>query len=141
MPNRVKHAKKELTQLSHDFIRRRDSLTPAEIGGYCFDCGKLVYGQQFQCGHWITDASGGALLRYHPFNMNGQAGGCNCGYRQEEVKINYTLKMIEKYSIERVNKLRQLKNKTIKADIIWYEQMIELYKEGNQQKIVDFLEQ
>lgn len=139
MPARVKRAKKELEILSHTYIRKRDGIN-GEIKGYCFDCGKYSEGQQFQAGHFEPSGSCGALLRYHPHNMHGQNGGCNTQYQQEKVKIDYTFKMLEKYGIERVNKIRQLKHKSIKADIIFYEKMIELYKEGNEQKIVDFLE-
>ncbi len=140
MPARVKRAIKELVELSHIFVRRRDSINENEIGGHCFDCGKLVFARDFQCGHWIPDSTGGALLRYHPQNMHGQASGCNCGYNQEMVKINYTLAMEKKYGLARVQELRQLKNKSIKADIIFYDTLISLYKQGNQQNIIDWLE-
>lgn len=140
MPARIKRAKKRLEELSHTFVRRRDSIQEDRIGGKCFDCGKYIEGQQFQAGHWQPSGSCGTLLRYHPWNMHGQAAGCNCGYRQEEVKINYTLAMLEKYGKENVDKLLSLKNKSVKADIFWYEKMIELYEAGNEQTIVDFLE-
>ena len=139
MPNRVKHAKKELTLISHTFIRKRDSINPNTIRGYCFDCGKLGEGRDFQAGHWIPDLVGGALLRYHPWNMHGQSGGCNMKFVQERVKINYTLRMIEVYGLTCVNQLKTLKGKSIKVDILFYEKMIELYKVGDEQKIVDYL--
>ena len=131
--------KKELTKLSHDFIRERDSKRKGIIAGNCFDCGLWVEGQQFQAGHFESDSTGGALLRYHPHNIHGQSGGCNMAYSQERVKINYTLKMIDTYGRDYVEKLRQLKNKTIKADIIFYSKMIELYKKGNEKNIVKYL--
>lgn len=140
MPSRVKKAKKDLEKISHDFIRQRDSINDYEIRGYCFDCGLIAEGQQFQCGHWQPSGSSGAILRYHPHNMHGQKGGCNTAWQQEKVKIDYTLNMIKKYGAERVEQLRQLKNRTIKADIIFYERMIELYKEGNEDNIVNYLE-
>jgi hypothetical protein len=140
MPNRIKRAKKELVELSHTFVRKRDSINPPEIKGYCFDCGMLVEGQQFQAGHWIPDSVGGATLRYHPRNMHGQAGRCNCGYQQEWVKINYTNAIIKKYGQEYVNRLMALKQKSIKSDIIFFETLISLYKEGDEQRICDFLE-
>ena len=140
MPNRVKRAKKELVELSHTFIRKRDSINDYEIKGYCFDCGILCEGINFQCGHFEADSVGGALLRYHPHNMHGQFSGCNMKTSQERVKINYTLKMLENYGLTYVNHLRALKNKSIKADILFYEKMVELYKEGDEQKIIDYLE-
>lgn len=140
MPARVKRAKKELEIVSHTFIRKRDSKFPDRIGGYCFDCGEWAEGQQFQCGHFEPSGSSGAILRYHPMNMNGQKGGCNVGYVQERVKINYTLAMIKKYGQDKLNRLRQLKYKTIKADIVFYETMVELYKKGNEEDIISYLE-
>lgn len=136
----IKKLKKELEKISHDFIRKRDSINDYEIGGYCFDCGKLCFGQQFQAGHFEPSGSCGAILRYHPHNMHGQSGGCNCYYRQEQVKINYTMAMIRKYGKKYVDKLRQMKNKTIKADVIFYQTMIDLYKVGDEKKIIKYLE-
>lgn len=138
--NETKKLVYKLVELSHSYIRRRDSIDEDVIGGHCFDCGTLVFGQQFQAGHFIADSVGGALLRYHPHNMHGQSGGCNMKHSQERVKIEYTIKMQEKYGVDYVNHLRQMKNKSIKADSIFYNRMIELYKEGNEQKIIDYLE-
>ena len=140
MPNRIKKAKKDLTLLSHNFIRHRDSINDFEIKGYCFDCGKLCEGSDFQCGHFIPDSVGGALLRYHPHNMHGQASSCNCGYSSEMVKIRYTQAILSKYSESGLNRLLELKNKSIKADILFYNQLIDLYKENDENKIVEFLE-
>ena len=142
MENRVKKAKRDLEKISHDFIRTRDSVQFGlpNIGGYCFDCGKLTTGQNFQAGHWIPSGSGGALLRYHPQNIHGQASGCNCGYNQEMVKINYTRAMTQKYGEKRCSELLGLKNRTIKADILFYLKMIELYTSGDENAIVAFLE-
>lgn len=134
----------KLTKLSHDYIRRRDSKTENKadglIGGYCFDCGNPADGQNFQCGHFVPDSVGGALLRYHPHNMHGQRSGCNMAYQQEKVKIDYTLAMIKKYGKARVVKILQLKHKTVKADVLFYQKLIDLYEEGNEGKIVKYLE-
>lgn len=140
MPARVKRAKKKLEEISHTKIRQRDSINDYEIRGYCFDCGKLAEGSQFQAGHWQPSGSCGAWLRYHPHNMHGQAGGCNCGYQQEKVKIDYTLAMINKYGQSYVEFLRRGRNKTIKADIIFYETMIEMYEhEDWEEDVVTYL--
>ena len=129
----------KLVKVSHDYIRSRDSFNRDEVRGQCFDCDMVTEGQHFQAGHFIPDASGGALLRYHPHNMHGQASGCNMKFVQERVKINYTMKMIERYGLAYVNKLRLLKNKAIKADSIFYSKMIELYEIGDEKKIVSYL--
>lgn len=138
--NEVKKTIAKLVKISHDFIRHRDSTQEYELKGKCFDCGKIAEGQHFQCGHFIPDSVGGAILRFHPHNMHGQASGCNMSFVQERVKIDYTFAMIKKYGKTRVEKLRQLKNKTIKADIIFYNKMIELYEQGDEQDIVYYLE-
>ena len=95
--NPTNKAAKELEEVSHTYIRKRDSKTKDFIGGNCFDCDKYCEGQQFQSGHFSPSGSCGAVLRYHPHNMHGQSGGCNCKYQQEKVKIDYTMRMIKKY--------------------------------------------
>ena len=130
----------KLVKVSHDYIRNRDSLSKDTVGGACFDCGKITYGKNFQAGHFIPDSSGGALLRYHPHNMHGQASGCNMSFVQERVKINYTLAMIRMYGQERLNEIMRLKTKTVKADSIFYSKLIELYQIGREEDIVNFLE-
>lgn len=141
MPNRVKRAKQELVELSHRHIRVRDSVFKDVIAGYCFDCGVFAEERHFQCGHFIADSVGGAILRYHPHNMHGQASGCNMATSQERVKINYTLKMLEKYGLDYVNHLKNLKpNMQFRADILFYEKMVSLYKIGNEEEIVKYLE-
>jgi len=139
MPVRIKRAKAKLVELSHTYVRRRDSTEEDTIAGRCFDCGEYAEGQQFQAGHFLPDGGSGAILRYHPHNMHGQAGGCNMKQVQERVKINYTMRMIDKYGREYVDFLRSLRNKSIKADIIFYEKMIELYEAGDEEEIINYL--
>lgn len=145
MPNRIKSAIKRLKLISHTFVRSRDSYNPDYIKGKCFDCDEEAEGGNFQAGHFVPDSVSGILLRYHPWNMHGQAGGCNMKYRQEQVKINYTLRMLDKYGKEKFDQLMALKNKkdknglSLRADIFFYEKMIELYRAGDEQAIVDYL--
>lgn len=132
-------AKVELYDLSHTYIRERDSSQLGFIAGFCFDCGTYCEGQNFQCGHFIADSKG-AITRYHPHNMHGQFSGCNMKHQQEWVKINYTQKMEDKYGREYVNKLKMMAEKTIKADLTFYQKMIELYTVGDEKAIVNYLE-
>lgn len=132
--------KTKLEKVCHDYIRARDSVMVGGFCGHCFDCGKWSEGQHFQAGHFHPSGSSGAILRYHPHNIHGQASGCNMAFQQERVKINYTLAMINKYGKNYVEKLGQLKQKTIKADCIFYQTMIDLYNEGNEKKIIKYLE-
>ena len=135
----VKKLAKELEKISHDYIRQRDSIKDDKIGGYCVDCGKYKEGQQFQAGHWIPNSKG-VLTRYHPHNMHGQSGGCNCKYQQEFVKINYTFAMQKKYGDEYCKKLKVMSEKIKRVNEIFYKNMIYLYQQGDEQKIVDYLD-
>lgn len=136
-----------LTKISHDFIRKRDSYKHGiedRFAGACFDCGKWAEGKDFQAGHFYDSGGHGAWLRWHPHNMNGQHSGCNMKQRQEKVKIDYTLKMIDKYGREYVDFLKKQKDAGIDADRDFYMTMIELYKEAmntlDDKPIVKFLE-
>lgn len=138
----VKQAKKVLSRISHTFVRERDSADPSIIAGSCFTCGKWCEGGDFQAGHFEPDSTGGALLRFHPHNMHGQGGFC-CNinrHGQQRIAIEYTSRMIKKYGLKYVEKLRALKQKSIKADLPFYLRMIELYERGNEKKIVSYLE-
>lgn len=140
MRNAKQKLEDELEKISHDYIRIRDSKDKHFIGGNCFDCSNWAEGRHFQAGHFVPSGSCGALLRYHPHNMHGQASGCNMKVQQEQVKIRYTFAMIKKYGLKYVDKLRQMKNKSIKADTIFLSKMIELYKKGDEKLIVKYLE-
>lgn len=136
----ISSLKNKLVKVSHDYIRKRDSKEEYEIAGYCFDCGEWAVGQYFQAGHFLPDGGSGAVLRYHPDNMHGQSAGCNMKHQQERVKINYTIKMIDKYGRDYVDFLRHLRQKSIKADRFFYERMISLYQLGDEDEIVKYLE-
>src|ERR1035437_2054544 len=134
----IKRIKNKLVEVSHTYIRRRDSKEPEfRIGGICCTCGKYCEGGDFQAGHYEPDLTGGALLRYHPLNMNGQGGYC-CNinrHGQQKMGNAYTFFMINKHGLKVVENLRALKQKTIKADIIFYQTMLDLYLAGDEKKI------
>lgn len=138
----VKEAKKILYKVSHTYIRRRDSASADIIAGYCFTCGKWCEGSDFHSGHFEPDSTGGALLRYHPENMHGQGGYC-CNinrHGQQRIAIEYYDRMVKKYGLKKVQKLRALKQKSIKADLPFYLKMIELYEKGDEKKIIKYLD-
>lgn len=142
MVDRVKKAKKDLEKISHNYIRERDSKDKGIIAGFCCTCGKWCEGGDFQAGHYEPSSTGGAVLRYHPNNMHGQGGYC-CNinrHGQQRMANAYTMFMIKKYGLKFTEKLRSLKQKTIKADIVFYETMIDLYKQKDEKKIIKFLE-
>ncbi len=135
----VKQAKNVLYDLSHTYIRERDSKDKSFIAGNCFDCGKWCEGGNFQAGHFIPDSKG-FLTRYHPLNMHGQFSGCNMKHQQEYVKINYTFAMIRKYGEAYVQKLKLMSEKSVKADLPIYLTLIDLYKQKDERKIIRYLE-
>ena len=135
----VSQAKNVLYTISHTYIRKRDSKDPDFIAGNCFDCGIWCEGGNFQAGHFIPDSKG-FITRYHPLNMHGQFSGCNMKYQQEKVKINYTMAMIKKYGKAYVDKLILLSNKTVRTNLSIYLKLIDLYREGNEKKIIQYLE-
>lgn len=142
MTEDVKKLKKTLVKLSHDYIRRRDSIMLDRFAGVCCTCGQWCEGGNFQCGHFMPDGSSGALLRYHPKNMHGQGGYC-CNinkHGQQRMGNDYTMFMIQKYGLKYVTKLRSLKNKNIKADFIFYQTLISLYEKGDEKEIIKYLE-
>lgn len=136
----IKLLKKDLEKLSHDFVRERDSVPGEKKKGYCCSCGEYAEGPLFQAGHYRTSGGNGALLRYHPQNMHGQCRDCNCSrYNQENVKVEYARFMHSKYSYKELEQMRLMKQKTINADRYFYEAMTALYKEGDQNEIIKFL--
>ena len=78
---------KELEKISHDFIRKRDSINDYEIGGYCFDCGKLSYGQQFPI--WTLSAKWKLWGHYFAFIH------IICTGNQEVVIVNINKKKLK----------------------------------------------
>lgn len=138
----LKKLKQILTKLSHDFVRERDSIMPPNIGGYCFTCGMLASGSNFQSGHYEPSSTCGALLRWHPLNMHGQCGyKCNINrHGQQKMANEYTMRMISLYGLEKVQELRAMKNRLIQCDRYFLTSMIDLYKQGNQEEIIKFLD-
>ena len=104
----------------------------------CFTSGKPVEGSNCHCGHGIPSAVGGALTRYHPFNLHVQSyhENINLGGNGGE----YYRRQVEKYGQEAVNKLYELKNHSIQADRYFYLTLIDLYREGDELEIIKFLQ-
>lgn len=123
--------KKDLWKLVSDYIRKRDFYV-------CRTCGRTGKGSQIHAGHFIPNASGGALLRYHPQNIYAQCYHCNInlgGNGAEYYRI-----LTSQYGKERVERLFELKNYSIQADRYFYTTMIDLYKAQDEKETVKFLE-
>lgn len=120
--------KKDLWKVVSPFIRSRDK-------NVCITCNK----EAVHAGHFLPSGNCGALLRYHPQNIHGQCYFCNINLGGNGA-VYYT-KMVAKYGQDTVNKLFTIKHQsTIKADEYFYTSLIELYKKGNQEEIIKFLE-
>lgn len=134
---------KTLTDICHLYIKERDSIPGERKKGYCCCCRKLVEGEQFQAGHYRAKASTGILLKWHPWNIHGQCGGCNMWKRQDAVKPEYAEFMRQRYTPSQMDKMLEIKNSRslkIQADKYFFESMIDLYKQGNEEEIIKFIE-
>lgn len=125
--------KKKLWKLVSIKIRQRDKYT-------CFTSGVQVSGSNAHCGHGIPNSVGGALLRYHPYNLHCQSYVENI-HHSGNGGIYYRNQVL-KYGQDKVNKLYELKNYTIKADRYFYNNLIDMYDEFElyEGEIVKFLE-
>jgi len=127
----ISKLKKQLWSLVSLYIRERDYFL-------CITCGRTGQGSQIHAGHMIPNASGGALLRYHPLNIHAQCYHCNINLGSNGAE--YYRVMLARHGKEIMEKLFDFKNHSIQADRYFYTSMIELYKQGNQQEIIKFLE-
>ncbi len=85
------------------FIKIRD-------GWRCFLCGTRAYGRKMHAGHFIEDAVGGVLLRYHEGNVHAECDDCNL--HRADHREAYEKKMIATYGADFVAELRMLIHKT-----------------------------
>lgn len=123
--------KKTLWKLVSEFIRERDFYL-------CRTCGRHGAGSQIHAGHFIPNASGGALLRYHPENIYAQCYHCNINLGGDGANYYRILEL--QYGQDLIKKLFNLKLHSIQADRYFYDSLINLYKNRNQEEIVKFLE-
>lgn len=112
----VQKKKEKLWELCKEVVRKRD-------GNVCVICGASgLIGSNWHTGHLIPSSVCGAHLRYDLRNLHSNCYKCNvqCGgngamyYRALERKYGKTF--VEKIFLE--------KNKSIKADILFYEDKI-----------------
>jgi len=128
--------KKDLWKIVSPYIRNRDDFT-------CFTCGKRVRpyagkAKGIHAGHMFPSGNCGALLRYHPKNLAAQCYFCNINMGGNSAE--YYIRAEKKYGTEYMQSLRAMKQTNIQADRYFYESLIDLYKQGNQEEIIKFLE-
>ena len=103
----------------------------------CFTCDKPIEKSNCQLGHFIPSSVGGAILRYHPNNLRLQCyyDNINLGGNGSE----FYKRLLAQEGQGFIDNLFRLKNRSIKADIIFYKKMIDLYEKGDEKEIVEFL--
>jgi len=127
----ISSLKKTLWKLVSDYIRERDNYL-------CRTCGRHGAGSQIHAGHFIPNASGGALLRYHPENIYAQCYHCNINLGGDGANYYRILEL--QYGQAMIRKLFNLKLHSIQADRYFYVTLIELYKRKDHNEIVKFIE-
>jgi len=125
----INNQKKELWELCKAHTRKK-------YGTACFTCGTIC--GVLHTGHFIPSSVCGALLRYHPHNLATQCEHCNIAL-SGNVNI-YEKRLREKIGDKKVDALFRLKHKSVKADSIFLQTLIDIYKKGDEEKIVAFLE-
>jgi hypothetical protein len=104
----------------------------------CFTSGKEVFGSNCHVGHGIPSSVGGALCRYHPYNLHVQSYVENIHFSGNGGE--YYRRQIIKYGQDKIDRLYELKNHSIQADRYFYTTMNELWEIGNETEIIKFLE-
>ena len=119
----ISQLKKKLWELVKTACREK-------YGNVCFTCGRTgLEGSNWHTGHFIPSSTCGAILRYDLRNLRPQCYFCNIhagGNGAEFYK-----RLVQKEGQDYVDKLFIDKNKTIKADILFYSKLIEDYTNEN----------
>lgn len=127
----ISKLKKQLWEVIKLYIRERDNST-------CFTSGVKVEGSNRHVGHLIPSSVGGVLLRYYPLNLHIQSYVENIHHSGNGAI--YYRNAVAKYGQEKIDKMFELKNHSAQADRYFYTSMIDLYKQGNEEEIIKFLE-
>lgn len=126
----VTSLKNKLWKIVSKRIKERDDYI-------CFTSGKKVEGTNAHCGHMFPSGSCGAVLRYHPLNLH-----CQSYYENINQGGNgavYAINFINTYGQEKMDTMLRLKNKSIKADSLFYEKLIEMYTNNTLEEIEEYL--
>ncbi len=120
----IGNLKKQLWNLCKELTRAKYRKPDGTFD--CFTCGKLInQDAKAQTGHFIPSAAGGILLRYSLENLRIQDYYCNINLGGNGSSFYKALS--EEIGVEKVSALFALKNQTVKADSIWYNNKIAEY--------------
>ena len=118
-------AKDKLWELCKKIVRAR--YVKSDGTWDCFTCGKLIdCPAKAQTGHFIPSATGGALLRYDLRNLRIQDYYCNINLGGNGSAFYRNL--VAEKGQEYVDQLFLVKQQTVKADIIFINNLIEQYE-------------
>ncbi len=101
----------------------------ADHAGYvaCVSCGTVKPWSEMDAGHFVAKKKGKAIY-WLPENIHPQCTGCNRNTDQENVKINYTIWMIKKYGMDRLELLREKARTTSHESQTDIEDWLKYYK-------------
>lgn len=116
-----KKVKEELWELCKQIIR-------ATYGNTCYTCGKTgLSGSGLHTGHFIPSGSCGAFLRYDLRNLRPQCYNCNMNLGGNGAEFYRNL--VRNHGQAYVNRLFKDKNRIVKADILFYQQLVDNHRE------------
>lgn len=117
--------KKILWELCKQITRARYKLPDGSWN--CYTCGRRIdEPAKAQTGHCLPSGSCGALLRHHLDNLRIQDYYCNINLGGNGAIFITNLR--KEIGDERVDAMLALKNKTVKADSIFYQNLINTYQ-------------
>jgi len=121
-----KALKAELWELCKQIVRKRYI---QKDGTYeCYTCSRRIdTPSKAHTGHCVPSAVGGALLRYDLRNLRVQDYYCNINLGGNGAI--YVMKLRKELGAAEIDRMLALKNKSVKADVIFYMRLIEEYKE------------
>lgn len=129
-PVSISKIKEKLWKVVSVKIKERDNYV-------CFTSGRKVEGSNAHCGHMFPSGGCGAVLRYHPKNLH-------CQSYNENINLGgngaiYATRFIDTYGDREFKNLLNLKNKSIKADIWFYEKLLDLYTNYTLEDVENYL--
>lgn len=127
----ISKLKKQLWEVIKVYVRERDQ-------SICWTSGVKVEGSNRHVGHGIPSSVGGGLLRWHPLNLHVQSYVENIHHSGNGGV--YYRNCVAKYGQDKMDKVYELKNHTVQIDRYFLNTLIDLYKQGNEEEIIKFLE-
>lgn len=126
-PSKAKPKKLKPSALKKKLWELCKVLTRARYGRVCFTCGKTgLDGANWHTGHFIPSGSCGAYLRYDLRNLRPQCYNCNINLGGNGAQ--YYRQMVKHEGEAYVEQLYRDKQKVVKADSIFYTNLIDRYQ-------------